>query len=254
MSELNQQEKYCIALMIVNGGELDYQSLMEMICEYKEDFSHLKESYIRAKKIKNVLSKLKNKGFIHEKDWIYRINPYMELGFIKESPLILQKAIKNNLEYRKNHILEFNTMYVEDVLFNEIDYDIVPFGLIENLQEAMRLLKLHSFDSVLVKCGKCVEIMINTINQHYDIFTKKQSIGNMIIQLKQDKFSEKFNEVYNLNMWITFLDGIGVVYKFRNIVGAHDSIEWREDQLAMSCLILTFYLVDLFLDEFNPRS
>lgn len=150
MSELSEQERYCISLMILNGGNIGYYHVRDIITEFPECFSGLNETYLKNKKIRNILN-------------------------------------------------------------------------------------------ILVE---------TSIDRYHDIFSKNLSTGNMINQLKQEKMREKVD--FDRETWMTFLDGAGLVYKFRNIVGAHASWEYREDQLAMSCLVLSFYLVGNFMEELNP--
>ena len=49
-----------------------------------------------------------------------------------------------------HHILEFDTSLVESYLLNEDEFEDPPYGLIENLREALELQKLGSYDSVLL--------------------------------------------------------------------------------------------------------
>ena len=72
----------------------------------------------------------------------------------------------------------------------------------------------------------------------------------MIRQLLNKNITDKFPEYFSIDIWRTLIDGMNVVYRFRNFMGAHDHSMWGEDQVATSCLILTFYLVDTFLIYF----
>jgi len=247
MVSLNEREKYCLALIITKGGQASYDEIKDTIIESKESFENLSERYLKYQAIRRTLNNLVKKGYLLEKQDVFNINPLMEAGFIRECPFMISKAIKNNLKYRKEHILEFDTSEVEEFLLNEENFENPPYGLIDNLREALKLHRIESYDSVLVKCGKCVEIMLNEINEDYSLFDKKLSTGNMINQLRNEKIINKMKNEVDKDDLMIFIDGVSVIYRFRNIMGAHEGWEWGKNQVAMSCLILTFYLVDLYL-------
>lgn len=248
MLTLNDREKYCLALIIVNGGQASHDEIRDIILEHKESFSGLSEKYLRYQAVKNILKNSMKKGYITETKDIFKINPMYEVGIIQQFPVVVSKAIKNIITFRKNHLLEFDTSFVEESLLTDDMMEKPPYGLIENLQDALKLYKIESYDSVLVKCGKCVEIMMDGLNDQYDLFDYGISTGNMINQLKNEKIIEKLNEeIISKDLLRTFIDGISLIYRFRNIMGAHAGLEWGQDQVATSCLILTFYLTDLYL-------
>lgn len=49
---LDEMEKYCLALIIINGSKIDYHEIKDIILEYKEDFSRYEEKYLKYTKIK----------------------------------------------------------------------------------------------------------------------------------------------------------------------------------------------------------
>ena len=246
MISLNEREKYCLGLIITKGGQSSYKEIKDTILESREYFKDLSERYLKYSAIKRTLRTLVKKGYLSEKSNIFKINPVMEIGFIRQFPIMTSKAIKSNLEYRKEHILQFDTSEVEDFLLNEDFVENPPYGLIENLREALKHQKMGSYDSVLVNCGKCVEIMLNELDDDYSLFDKKLTTGNEINQLRNEKIANKMKEM-NEDDLRTFTDGISLIYRFRNIMGAHAGWELGLDQIATSCLILTFYLADVYL-------
>lgn len=192
------------------------------------------------------------KGYLENDDDIYEVNELIKLGFFQKYPIVLQKALDNSRKYRKDHILEFNLDYIENYLFEEFIYES-PWGLIENLIGATELYKNSSYDSAIVKCGKCIEIMINSINEDYDLIDGKNTTGNLINQFKNDSTWDKIKDQIfdDKNGWLTFLDGSSVVYRFRNVMGAHDGPSWGEEQVSMACLLLTYYLTDVYYSIFS---
>ena len=169
MSALNDREKYCLALLIAKGGQALSNDIRDIILEHKESFNGLSEQYLRHQAVKKTLNNLKKKGHVTSTKDIFKINPIYEVGLIQQYPVIASKAMKNVISFRKNHVLEFNTSSVEGYLLTEDTIEVAPYGLIENLQDALKLYKIESYDSVLVKCGKCVEIMMDELNDQYEL-------------------------------------------------------------------------------------
>lgn len=252
MVSLNEREKYCLALIITRGGQASYEQIRDTILESRESFGDLSEHYLRYQAISRSLHALVDKGYLSEKKDVYRINSLMEVGFVQQFPIMISKAIKSNLRYRREHILEFNTSQVENYLLNEDSFVDPPYGLIENLKEALKLHKMESCDMVLVKCGKCVEIMTNELDDDFSLFDKDLSTGSMINQLRNTNIADKMN--LDRDDLRTFVDGISVIYRFRNIMGAHEGWDWGKDQVATSCLVLTFYLVDLYMTDIRMKG
>jgi len=247
---LNEREKYCLALIVTRGGQIGYDEIRDTILEFRESFRDLSESYLKYQVIKKTLRSLVKKGYLLEDTpRTFRINPVMEIGFIRQFPITISKAIQSNLEYRKRHIIQFDTSEVERELLSEEEYERPPWELIENLKEALRLQKIGSYDSVLVKCGRCVEAMMDELDDAYSLFEGELSTGQMIKQLRNENILNKMkSELVDIDNFRTFVDGISVVYRFRNVMGAHEGWAWgSNEQVAQSCLILTFYLADLYV-------
>ncbi|MFX1508593.1 MAG: hypothetical protein ACFFDC_21125 [Promethearchaeota archaeon] len=256
---LNEREKYCLALFVTRGGEASYDEIRDIILASKESFKDLSEKYLRHKAIKNTILTLVRKGYLSKpKPKFYKINPIMVMGFIQQFPIMISKGITSNLRYRKEHILEFDTSEIESVLLDDEyiheAFKDPPYYLVENLREALNLQKMGSYDSVLVKCGKCVENMVDELNYDYSLFDKELTTGRMINELRNQDVLKKMKKKINMDDFRTFVDGINVVYRFRNIMGAHVAWDWGIDQVATSCLILTFYLANLYLWEIRKEE
>lgn len=252
MVSLNEREKYCLALIITKGGQASYDETRDTILESRGSFRDLSERYLKYQAIKRTLRSLVEKGYLSkETSEVFKINPIMEAGFIRQFPILVSEAIKSNLRFRKEHILEFDTSEIERMLLDEENigeaFKHPPYDLIENMKEALKLQKIDSYDSVLVKCGKCVEIMVNELDDDYSLFDKELSTGRIITRLRNEDIFNKMKKNVDMDDFRTFVDGVNVVYRFRNIMGAHQGWEWGIDQVATSCLILTFYLADLYM-------
>jgi len=89
--------------------------------------------------------------------------------------------------------------------------------------------------------------MMDELNDQYELFDSDLRTGNMINQLRNEQIREKLNHEINKDYVRTFTDSVSLIYNFRNIMGAHSGFEWGQDQVATSCLILTFYLSDLYI-------
>jgi len=253
MVTLNEREKYCLALIITRGGEASYEEIRDTILESKESFEDLSDRYLKYHAVKRTLLTLRNKGYLSEqKSEIFKVNPVMITGFIQQYPIAISKGIKTNIRYRKEHTLEFDTSEIEEMLLDdeymEKTFKSPPYDLMENLKEALKLQKMGSFDSVLVKCGKCVESIVDELNHDYSLFDKQLRTGRMINRLRHEDTFDKITEKrLSEDDFRTFVDGVSVVYRFRNTMGAHSGMEWGIDQVSTSCLILAFYLVDFYM-------
>ena len=249
MFKLTDREKYCISILIMKGEETHFEEILDIILDSRESFEGLDEKYLKHQALKRTLNSLVKKGIIAEDELFYKVNPVIEIGFIKEYPTIFLKAIKANQKCRDKHVLEFCTREIEEILLNEALYDEPPYELIAHLNEALDLHRRNSFDLVLVKCGKTVEIIVDEMNEDYNLFEASLSTGNMINQLKNDKIISKIDA--KKKDVKTFADGLAVVYRFRNIMGAHSNKEgeWGLDQVATSCLLLTLYLADFYMTK-----
>ena len=143
MLSLKDREKYCFGLVIVSGGEEFFHRIRDIIIETKGPFEGLDPKYLRYKAVKNVLKSLEKKNCLSENDDVYRINPIFELGFIKQFPSEICKAIRSNLNYRKKHILHFDTTEIEEILLNPESYEHPPDDLIIELREALDFHRKH---------------------------------------------------------------------------------------------------------------
>jgi hypothetical protein len=246
MFTLNDREKYCLGLVIVTGGDASFYDIRDYVIETPSGFEGLNPKYLRYSAVKKVLRSLVKKKCLSEKDDVFEVNPLFELGFIQKYPVEISKAIKSVNKYRKNHILEFETICIEDSLLNPDSYGDPPYDIISNLTDALELHRNGNYDSVLVKCGKCVELMITKLNEDYQLFDNKITTGNMIGQLQNKIVCDKIEA--DKDDLRTFAEGVGLVYRFRNIMGAHANPDygWEAEQVATSCLILTLYLADSY--------
>ena len=252
MTSLNDREKYCLALIIIKGGQASYEEIRDTILESKLSFKDLSERYLKYQAVRRTLRGLVDTGYLSEpKSDIFKVNPIMVTGFIQEYPTMVSKGIESNLKYREEHILEFDTSEIEEMLLNEENigdtFKNPPYELIQYLNEALELQKMGSYDSVLVKSGKCVEIMVDELDDDYSLFDGELSTGRMISRLRDEDIFNKVTREVNKDDFLIFIDGISVVNRFRNIMGAHAGMEMGLDQASTSCLILTFYLVDVYM-------
>jgi hypothetical protein len=87
---LNEREEYCLALIIIKGGETSYEEIRDTILEFKESFKDLSERYLKYKAVKGTLSELANKEYLSEqKLGIFKVNPLMVAGFIQQFPIMI---------------------------------------------------------------------------------------------------------------------------------------------------------------------
>jgi len=244
MKVYNDREKYCISLLIANGGTMDYCDLRDIILEHNEGFSNVKHV---DKAVKRTIDKLIEKGEIEKKDDSIRLNPILGAGFIQNFYSDILKAIENYQLYRKNNVMEFNAKYTLHNLKDEIFFE--HYWLIKEITEAYNIYQMtKKYNSVITSCGRCVEHMIQYINEQYSLNLKGTSTRSLINKIKNNEFIQKMNKE-DRDRWSYFLDGCNVIYQFRNKMGAHMDYYWGDNQIAHSCLIMTFYFIDFFVTE-----
>lgn len=121
MFSLNDREKYCLGLMIVAGGDASFYDIRDYVIETNGPFEGLDPKYLRYSALKKVLRSLAKRNYLSEKNDAFVVNPIFELGFIQKYPMEISKAIKSVLKYRKKHILEFETIDIENSLLQEME-------------------------------------------------------------------------------------------------------------------------------------
>lgn len=242
MKIFNDREKYCISLLIANGGIMDYYDLRDIILEYNEGFSNVKHV---DRAVKRTIVKLIDKGEIDVKDDSIKLNPVLVAGFIQNFYSEVLKAIENYQLYGKNNIMEFNARdtlrYFKDEIFDE------HYFLIKEITEAYNIYQMtKKYNSVITSCGRCVELMVQYINEECSLNIKESRTRSLINKIKNNEFIQKM-EKEDKDRWYYFLDGCNIIYQFRNKMGAHMDYYWGDDQIAHSCLIMTFYFIDYFV-------
>jgi len=259
MISLDEQEAYCIALIIVNGGQMEYKALRDIVFEFRESFHGLAERYIKYKAVKRVLSNLVSQGFLLKSKDAYSVDSDLEEYLVKKHANFLVKAIKNLAAFRKQqkqHILEFDLSFTQETILSEEWEDVMPYGLIEELKGAIDIhQKTEEHDAVLTKCGRCIEIMVEELNRQYSLFSPRKSITRIISEIKNEEVIQHFSsDPEERETFRVFAYAVYTIYKFRNKMGAHRDWRWGSEEVATSCLILTLYIADLYSTDIRKSE
>lgn len=260
MISLNNREAYCISLIITDGGRLDYETLRDVVLQFRESFHGIGEHHLKYKAIKKVLTNLIDERLISENPnevYTLSIDSDLEEYLVKKHADYMVKAIKNLTAFRRRHVLEFNLSFAQDTILSDDWAESFPYGLIEELKKAINThQRTKNYSAVINNCARCTEIMIRELNEQYSLFPKDKPITRMISEIKNEKIVEKFShDREERETFRVFANAVYTIYRFRNKMGAHADWQWGDREIATSCLILTLYLADLYSEDIRrPTS
>lgn len=252
MVSFDARERYCLSLIIANGGQITFDKLRTVIDVYRESYEDLKESYFKSgRPIRITLNKLIKRKIITISKGIYEIDPIITAGFVSENYADILSGMKNYYGYKRQYVLEFD---VKDALFilKEGSYYILDYeSLLEEINRTYMTYKnTDNYKSVITGCGRCVEIMLDHIIEDCSLIVKTKGYGNIIRQINRDN-SDFMNKIKKGDRqdWKLFLNGCQLIYDFRNKRGAHSGDYWKIEEIAHSFLIMTMYFVYYYLYE-----
>lgn len=245
MKTFTDREKYCISLLIANGGIMNYYDLRDIVLEHNEGFSNVKHV---GKAVRRTIDKLIERGELEEKDSMIEVSPVTESGFIRIFYSDILKALKHYHNYRIDNIMEFNTKDTLHFIDDEAFYEY--YFLIKEIRGAYNIYQnTKKYNAVITSCGICVEHMVNSINEFYNFNLKARSMQSLINKMKNSEYIQKMDHEEK-DKWMHFLDGCKLIYQYRNEMGAHTTFSYGDELIAHSGLIMTFYLVEHFLIDF----
>jgi len=242
MTLYDEREKYCLSIIILNGGIIDYYILRDIILSHSESFSNVKHV---TRAVRRTINKLIKKGDLTEVDDVIKIKPIMEAGFIDIYYSEFLKVIKIMKEYSKNNVMKYNVKMLID--YFEEYYLEDNYFLIEEIYSAYETYKnTENCEAVINSCGRCVEIIISVICDYFEIERKDKDIRPMIRSIKSSDIIQK-KPKKERDEWMHLMNGLDLVYSYRSRLGAHVNYDWLVELIANSCLMMTFYYVDYFL-------
>jgi hypothetical protein len=91
-----------------------------------------------------------------------------------------------------------------------------------------------------------MEILVRKLNKKYALVNENKKVTEIIAEFKNPSVTSKIKHKEDREAFTVFANSAYLIYKYRSKMGAHEDWWWGLNQVAMSCLLLTFYLVDLF--------
>lgn len=251
--KLDDREKFIVGLIIVNGGKITYEKLLNIILREKGPFHGLSKRYVRYNLVKKIINRLKSKNFISETEReVYIVAEFIKNKFTEKYSKELLEILSVFSHYRTLYHLEFDLAEIEEDIFNPKWSKELPYDVTEQLEQAIKIYtKTNAYDSVILKCGKIMEILVREINKKYKLVSKNKQITRIIQDFKDEKIISKIESPEDREVFRIFAYSAYLIYKYRSKMGAHadEDFWWGTNRVAMSCLLLTFYLVDLYLSD-----
>lgn len=255
LSVLNDRERFIISIIILNEKGLDHYKLINIILKSKSGpFYGLNQKYVKYTLVKKIANKLISRNILYKDRNEYSIKDSFKLRFIKEYPEDVSNALTLFSSYRHKYHLEFDLVNVENDILNSDYLYMLPYDAIEQIKQAIEIYKnTSSYDSVITKCGKVMEILVNKLNKDYKLISRNEPITVIIRKLKEEDTIKKV-ESEKRESFRVFSYSAYIIYKFRSKMGAHADWWWGMEEIAMSCLMLTLYLLDLFSMDLHISS
>jgi len=121
---------------------------------------------------------------------------------------------------------------------------------VKDLEDAVAIYQSQrAYDSVITKCGKCIETLARKVNKSHRLVREEQETGRLLHRFLEKEVINRFSEdPENREAFRLFAYTSYLIYTYRSKLGAHtdEKLWWGRDQIALSALVLTFYLIDLF--------
>ena len=247
---LTDREQYVLSLVFSNGGWIGRDLLTNVVVVMRGPFLNLTEKYLRYRALPSEVDSLLDVGLIRNSYDGFELTPAARILLSTAIPPGIHEAISSLAQYRREHMLEFDLEWLDRYLFSYKLDEVIPSEVVEQLKEAVRLCQSHTaFDAVLTKCGKCMEILAGQLNKRHKLVREHMDTGKLLVRFMDKEVMNRFSEkVEDREAFRLFAYSGYVIYTYRSKLGAHtdDRLWWGKDQVALSALVLTFYLVDLF--------
>ena len=246
--EMDEQEKYLLAIMVCYGGEIEKDLLTDIVLFKRGPFKEYDKKYLRYKKITKVLESVKNKGLITPENNSIRVLSGAQRNFIKGEPDATVDALDVLKSFRMKKQLVFN---LTKRLLSEypLVWEIFPYESLKQIEDALELWrKTEYYDTVLTKCGKSIESLAVKINEINKLCDKPLSGSRLVSEFRNKEVFEKIPE-NKREKFRVLADSMHLVYKLRSKMGAHiDPDFWATGDVAFAALFLTLFVFDLSLE------
>ena len=189
--ELSEREKfYVIGLIISNGGKISYEKLVNIILRFRSPFYELDKKYIRYRVVKKTIDSLLSKKYISEMEKEeYIISDLIKHKFIEQHLEDFIEVLSVFSNYRNQYHLEFDIAELEESILDSKWSEVVPSDAVYEIKQAIKIYnKTDSYDSVILKCGKVMEILVTKVNKEYKLidFKPNMTVGAIIRKFMEE--------------------------------------------------------------------
>lgn len=247
---LDDRGKYCLGILTASGFICRYSEIVDVVRESGGPFRDLAKSSIR-KAVKRSLDVLVKRSYLEKKKGSF---PFLDTYSISYATLtrlwgegnreFIQgiQAVKQHQEMKQENLLAIDlSEHVEREFPNIWDAFL-------EWQEAMEMLKKDQpYDSVITKCGRCLEILAGHVNETLQLFPEETPSHRMVTQFAREETVKKVRKPLR-DDFRAFAHGAYFIYRMRSKVGAHP--EWCDypGLVAHFCVLVTYQLMSMVAD------
>ncbi len=252
--ELSQRETYLLSMVAANGGEIRPTLLRHVVLQRKRPFDDIGERYLKYSLLPKTLQSLTDRRLLQSSGTFIRTTRPLE-DLLAQLGEMFAQASEDLGRYRRDHMLEFDLIDVERYIFDGALPKGFPYEAVTELEEAVQIFQSGlGYDAVILKCGKCVELLVERLNKQHGLLSRRLRAPALIRQFIKDETVKKFStDPDQRDKFRQFAHSSKVLYDFRSKMGAHAvrSWEWGKDRISLMALGLSFYLVDLYIYDLH---
>ncbi len=253
---LSDRETYILSLIWLEGDNTPQNTLTDVILGSRGPFAGLGKPYVKYTLVPKQLGGLVNRGMLETSHGRYRLTSDA-ISILSEGLTgPLKDAISGITQFRREHVLDYRLAWVEKWLFSGRNTPPVPREVVRELKEAVELYQTRQpHDSVITKCGRSIEILVREVNEMFQLVRGESRTGGLLVKFTENDVIRRISDRPDeRDIFKRFAKLCSDVYKLRSKLGAHyeEGMGWGQDQVAISTLVLTFYLLDLFVIRIYP--
>lgn len=252
---LTAREQVVLAIVLIQEGERASRTLItNVVLAQRGPFGNLSPNYIRSKAINSAISSLVNRGYLSaEGDDVQALGPGKDAVSLLHAPLLLEigrgvarhsryNTVSVDISESRETLKHFSKVYPED--------------LVSEILQALDLYqRTDIYDMVIVKCWRCVEILLFAVNDGFRL-TRERRASDLLRRFGEKQIQHRIpTEKGTRDAFEAFVSAAVAIYSFRSKMAAHWARDWwwGKREIAAAVLVLTLHLIDLFVLRIVPR-